>query len=77
MELLKKVQRSSFCEYKGMASYYAYQNEVIAWSYENINPEYKLIGGMLSFYAGKSECAVDGEKVKAQASDFYGGTNTF
>jgi hypothetical protein len=46
------------------------------WSYEEPNEKYKDLKGYLSFYAGPWECFVDGELVKPQPGDFYGGWTT-
>jgi uncharacterized protein (DUF427 family) len=76
--------KSSFCEWKGRATYYDIANpanpsEVVrsrAWSYDSPTPGFKDINGYLSFYAGPWDCFVDGEKVEAQPGDFYGGWMT-
>ncbi len=71
--------RGSFCEFKGMASYWDIrmaQAEVAAaaWSYESPSPRYAALAGHLAFYASKvDECWVDDERVVPQAGDFYGG----
>jgi Domain of unknown function (DUF427) len=46
------------------------------WSYESPNEAYKDIKGYVSFYAGPWECFVDGEEVRPQPGDFYGGWTT-
>jgi uncharacterized protein (DUF427 family) len=76
--------KSSFCEWKGRATYYDIANptdpaEIVrsrAWSYDAPTPGFESIRGYLSFYAGPWECFVDGEKVEAQPGDFYGGWMT-
>jgi uncharacterized protein (DUF427 family) len=76
--------KSSFCEWKGRATYYDIANpanpsEVVrnrAWSYDSPTAGFKDIKGYLSFYAGPWDCFVDGEKVEAQPGDFYGGWMT-
>lgn len=73
--------RSSYCEWKGRATYYDVEDpenpgEVVkgrVWSYDNPSESFKGIKGCLSFYAGPWDCWVDGEKVEAQPGDFYGG----
>lgn len=78
---LQKTPRSSYCEWKGQATYYAVEDggEVVKdriWSYDSPTEGFKEIKGFLSFYAGPWECFVDGERVEAQPGDFYGGWMT-
>jgi uncharacterized protein (DUF427 family) len=71
--------RHTFCEFKGVASYYDLavgERRVaeVAWTYLEPSPGYESIRGYLAFYPGKMDaCFVDSEKVRAQAGDFYGG----
>jgi uncharacterized protein (DUF427 family) len=66
---------SSFCEWKGRANYYALARggPVIGWQYRHPTDDFQRIAGYLSFYPGRVACWVDGERVRAQAGDFYGG----
>lgn len=86
MEFLKPSQRrGSFCEFKGVASYWSLelpedgaQARVvvpdIAWSYAQPTSTFAPIRDRLAFYASKvDDCRVDGERVTAQPGDFYGG----
>lgn len=79
MELLKKTDRTSNCEFKGVAVYYdlaapGLYVDNTAWSYENPRQGYEAIKEHLAFYPSKMDaCYVDGEKVKPQEGDFYGG----
>ncbi len=77
MSSLQQVQGSSFCEWKGNASYWALANntnkEVIAWSYSDPNSSFTVIKDYLSFYPGRIPCFVNGERVKPQPGHFYGG----
>ncbi|KAH8761931.1 hypothetical protein BGZ57DRAFT_577362 [Hyaloscypha finlandica] len=80
---LTRTQKSSFCEWKGWATYYSVASEGgketvkdRIWSYESPNEAYKEIKGYVSFYAGPWECFVDGEEVRPQPGDFYGGWTT-
>ncbi|EMC92828.1 hypothetical protein BAUCODRAFT_37738 [Baudoinia panamericana UAMH 10762] len=85
---LQKTSNSSFCEWKGRATYYAVQKpggekegegEVVRnriWSYESPTKGFEALRGYLSFYAGPWDCYVDGEKVEPQPGDFYGGWMT-
>lgn len=77
---LTKNSHSSFCEWKGRASYYEIKSpdgkttKNRVWSYDNPSGRFKEIKDYLSFYAGEPwDCYVDGEKVEAQPGDFYGG----
>ncbi|QIW95572.1 hypothetical protein AMS68_001090 [Peltaster fructicola] len=80
----KKTNHSSFCEWKGRATYYALENpsqtgEIVknrVWSYDSPTPSFTDIKGYLSFYAGPWDCYVDGERVIPQPGDFYGGWMT-
>ncbi|MBW6463438.1 MAG: DUF427 domain-containing protein [Bacillota bacterium] len=79
MEMLVKTAKTSMCEFKGMAIYYdlvlpEMQVESVAWSYENPRRGFEEIKDHLAFYPSKVDaCYVDGEKVKPQEGDFYGG----
>lgn len=81
---LSTTSRSSWCEWKGKATYYEVTNpskpsDVVKnriWSYDSPTPGFKSIKGYLSFYAGPWDCYVDGEKVQSQPGDFYGGWTT-
>lgn len=84
MELLQaSSRRGSFCEFKGVASYWSLESlgktsgkrvEDVAWSYANPWKSYAGLKDYLAFYASRvEECWVDGERVVAQPGDFYGG----
>lgn len=76
---LQKTDKRSICEYKGIADYYDLKvndqfSKNAAWSYPNPKPGYELLKNHLSFYPDRVEsCYVDGEQVRAQEGDFYGG----
>lgn len=86
-QYLQQVARSSFCEWKGMATYYTVtvnpaedpagvggKAEQAAWSYPTPTPAFTAIQGYVAFYPSKMDaCYVDGEQVEAQPGDFYGG----
>lgn len=68
----------SFCEWKGMARYWALKaerdaQEAVGWSYPTINDAFKAIEGYFSFYPARVACFVGGERVQPQAGAFYGG----
>jgi uncharacterized protein (DUF427 family) len=70
---------SSYCEWKGRASYWSLRAgdrvaESAAWSYEYPTRGFEDIAGHLAVYASRvDECRVDGEVVTPQGGDFYGG----
>ncbi|GAC1430828.1 MAG: DUF427 domain-containing protein [Chloroflexota bacterium] len=71
--------RRSVCEYKGVAHYVTVTagSRVAVdagWSYPAPQAGYELLAGYIAFYPGRMDaCYVDGERVQAQAGDFYGG----
>lgn len=79
MELFIQTARHTFCEFKGMATYWTIQvgehmAENAAWSYESPKAGYESIRGFLAFYPSRMDaCYVDEEKVVSQEGDFYGG----
>ncbi len=68
---------SSFCEWKGAASYWALaaapEAGAVGWSYQDATAGFEVIEGALSFYPGRVACFVDGERVRPQPGQFYGG----
>jgi uncharacterized protein (DUF427 family) len=78
MDLLEATSKTSFCEWKGRATYWTVRaaNQIVEnaiWSYESPSPDFALIKSHLAFYPSRFECYVDDERVSAQAGDFYGG----
>ena len=78
MEFLEVTKKSSFCEWKGLATYWTVRvaeqiAENCAWSYESPNSSFAPITSCLAFYPSKLQCYVDEEQVSAQPGDFYGG----
>lgn len=79
MEYLTATPKSSWCEWKGQAAYYTLKvGEVqkinAAWCYQHPVAAFADIKDYVAFYPNLMEaCYVDGEKVEAQAGDFYGG----
>jgi uncharacterized protein (DUF427 family) len=72
--------RSTFCEFKGVASYWnlipgpGKEIRSVAWSYARPSPSYIALKDHLAFYPGMvDECWVDQERVVPQPGDFYGG----
>lgn len=79
-------RRGSFCEWKGVASYWTLDLRAlagaaacepvtdVAWSYAKPTAPFAALAGYLAFYASRVDfCSVDGEQVQAQPGDFYGG----
>ena len=74
------------CEFKGRAVYL----DVVgtgpdggpvvlpraAWAYPDPAPGYEALAGHVSLYPGRLTCTVDGEPVRAQEGDVYGGWRT-
>ncbi|MEU9129574.1 DUF427 domain-containing protein [Kitasatospora sp. NPDC048540] len=78
-ELLIPAEGVSFCEWKGRARYWDLavgprRAGQAAWSYPQPLPAYRELRDLLAFYPGRVDrCTVDGEVVRAQDGDFYGG----
>ena len=74
---LVKARGSSWCEWKGPATYWALTSDPnhtpVGWSYDDPHPDFEMIRGYLSFYPGRVACYVDGERVRPQPGEFYGG----
>lgn len=78
-EFLRPAPGTSWCEWKGRASYYdlVVGDRVIpraAWYYAEPMRAYGSIRNYVAFYPSKVDrCTVGGEVVRAQEGDFYGG----
>lgn len=78
-EYLHQTPKHSFCEWKGTASYYTVkigekQATNAAWYYPDPTPNFAPIKDYVAFYPSlMDQCLVNGETVKAQPGDFYGG----
>lgn len=76
LDQLVSIQGSSVCEWKGRAVYWALATspeQPLAWSYPKPRARFQKLRDYLSFYPGRAECYVAGERVKPQAGGFYGG----
>ena len=77
--VLRPIDGSTWCEWKGAASYFDVVTDrrtipAGAWTYEAPNDGYRDLVGHVAIYPGKVDsCSVDGEQVQAQEGDFYGG----
>ena len=78
-DVLVVNQATSFCEFKGVASYYDIQvqgktAEKAAWYYPNPNTMYLALKDHIAVYAHlMDQCIVNDEIVDAQQGNFYGG----
>jgi len=78
-QLLTPTTRQSYCEFKGLATYYELKvgekvSTNAAWSYYNPSTGYESIKDYVAFYPGRvGACYVDDERVQSQEGDFYGG----
>jgi len=67
------------CEWKGVATYWDLNGgdatrTAAAWSYPEPRSGFEEIAGYISIYPGRVDaCYLDGELVRAQEGDFYGG----
>ena len=79
MEYLLPSERHSFCEWKGLTSYYHIQvgstiTQNSAWYYPDPVERYAAMKDHIAFYPQKMEaCYVDSEIVRPQPGHFYGG----
>ncbi len=77
--VLSASRRTSFCEWKGVASYVTLtggdRTEVDAgWTYPSPNPAYAALRDHVAVYAGRMDsCMVGDERVVPQPGGFYGG----
>jgi uncharacterized protein (DUF427 family) len=79
MQFLAEVKGGSWCEWKGQAAYY----DVVvkgktaprsAWNYPRPTATFEAIKDHFAFYAwAMDRCFVDGELVRPQPGNFYGG----
>ena len=80
--MLRPNERRSWCEWKGEASYFdvvtADREELAAaWTYPAPVPAFAELLDHVAFYPARMDaCWLDGERVAAQAGDFYGGWRT-
>lgn len=77
--VLRPAQGSSWCEWKGQASYYdlvtkSHEALRAAWAYKSPPPRYAAIADAIAVMPGKVDrCTVNGEQVIPQPGGFYGG----
>ena len=76
---LRPAPGSSFCEFKGTASYLDVVagdrvESAAAWTYPDPAPGFEALRGTVAVYPARMDrCTVDGEVVRPQQGGFYGG----
>ena len=79
MEYMMPVQKTSTCEFKGVASYYnvkgkTKENANAAWTYRDPTEGYEKIRNYIAFYPrAMDSCFVDGELVRPEPGEYLGG----
>jgi uncharacterized protein (DUF427 family) len=79
MDLLKPAEKVTVCEWKGRATHFDVlvgdrRAGQAAWSYRRPLPGFEVIAGHVAFYPGRVDaCFVDGERVRPQPGEYYGG----
>lgn len=78
LSLFNIATDTSYCEWKGQAQYWSLNiadndEQAVAWSYPVIAASFKAIENYLCFYPSRVACFVEGERVRSQKGDFYGG----
>jgi len=77
--VLEPAPHTTWCEFKGRASYCTAvaggrRVENAAWTYQDPKPGFESLTGYVAFYPGRVDaCFVDGEQVRPQPGEFYGG----
>jgi uncharacterized protein (DUF427 family) len=77
-DLLEPTVTRTFCEWKGQARYYGLRTgdtliSDAAWCYPEPSASFAAVAGWFAFYPARLACFVDGERVRPQAGEFYGG----
>ena len=79
VEFLRRSERQTVCEWKGIAIYYTVtvrerSAHDAAWCYPDPEPAFAPLARYVAFYPSRMDaCFVDGERVTSQPGDFYGG----
>ena len=76
--VLAPVEGTSFCEWKGTASYLDVRAASLevrrgGWSYPRPSNGYAQLAGFVSFYTALLDCRLGSEIVSPQPGGFYGG----
>lgn len=75
-DVLQQVAASTYCEWKGSATYWALARDIdepVGWTYERPRARFDMIKGFFAFYPGRVDCRIDGEPAMTQRGRFYGG----
>ena len=75
-ELVLLPQKTSLCEWKGAAHYWALKDNPdisIAWGYEQPFEPFEALKDHLAFYPQTLDCFVNNERVRPQPGQFYAG----
>ena len=78
-DVLRRASGSSWCEWKGMASYYDLVTQAqvaprAGWTYLDPTHGFEPLVGAIAVMAAQTDrCTVNGEQVQAQPGGFYGG----
>lgn len=78
-DTLQRCSGESWCEWKGRASYFdlvvgAVRSHHAAWCYLKPTPGFGDLAGLVAIYPGRVDrCTLDGEEVRTQEGEFYGG----
>ena len=74
-DALREAAGSSWCEWKGHATYLdVLDRPRAAWTYRAPVARYAALRDHVAFYPSRMDaCFLDGERVRAQEGDFYGG----
>ena len=76
---LRPASHHTSCEWKGQAHYFTVTagdrvEADAAWAYADPTPDFAPIKNYVAFYPSRMDrCLVDGEEVRSQPGDFYGG----
>ena len=78
-DVLRRSGYRTLCEWKGVAVYFTIQvqgkvSQNAAWSYPNPSAGFEPLRDYVAFYPSRVDtCYVDGQPVRAQEGDYYGG----
>jgi uncharacterized protein (DUF427 family) len=78
-QCLRPAAGSSFCEWKGIATYFDLvagerRERSAGWTYRDPASAYASLRDHLAVYPGRMDaCWLDDERVRSQEGDFYGG----
>jgi len=77
--VLVDSRQRTYCEFKGHARYHhlevaGQRSENAGWSYAEPDAGFEALAGKIAFYPSRVDvCTIDGEQVRSQDGDFYGG----